>query len=97
VAEERTLNWMSDRPLAIKVADQASEFVVSSFQVTPYGILVDVLAGASTIRRFVPWQQLTYLQQDVTPLPGSAPAIPQSIPQVPDPPGDSSQKPGKTK
>lgn len=92
MANERILNWMEDRPVLIRVADQAVDFTVTSYQVTPYGMLVDVPVngGARFIRRFVPWQQLTYMQQDITPVPGPAPVIPQQGSALTKPPGDAS-------
>jgi hypothetical protein len=87
MASEAVLGWDGNQPLVIKVEDQASEFTVANYQVTPYGILVDIDFGTFILRRFVPWQQLDYLQQSL-PMPDSNAPAPETPSPTPEKPSD---------
>lgn len=65
MATEQPLAWDANVPLVIKVSTEANEFVVQRYQVTANGILATVKVPGATVMRFVPYSQLTYLQQTI--------------------------------
>lgn len=66
-----------NRDTRVRITSFPQEFPVSAVELQPGGVVVDMPGtgpdAGKTLRRYVPWSQVVYLEQDFTPGPAAPP------------------------